>query len=58
MMEQVSGSYISGWNPVHSSVRSADGKSVEISEQQMKWLLEGLKIEQKTAFKESRKMYV
>ena len=39
-------------------VRSADGKSVEISEQQMKWLLEGLKMEQKTAFKESRKMYV
>lgn len=39
-------------------VRSADGKSVEISEQQMKWLLEGSKMEQKTAFKESRKMYV
>ena len=31
-------------------VKSADGKSVEISEQQMKWLLEGSKIEQKTAF--------
>ena len=29
-----------------------------ISEQQLKWLLEGLKMEQKTAFKESRKMYV
>lgn len=38
--------------------KSADEKSLEISEQQLKWLLEGLKMEQKTAFKESRKMYV
>ena len=38
--------------------KSADEKSLEISEQQLKWLLEGLKMEQKNAFKESRKMYV
>ena len=38
--------------------KSADEKSLEISEHQLKWLLEGLKMEQKTAFKESRKMYV
>lgn len=38
--------------------KSADEKSLEISEQQLKWLLEGLKMKQKTAFKESRKMYV
>ena len=38
--------------------KSADEKFLEISEQQLKWLLEGLKMEQKTAFKESRKMYV
>lgn len=38
--------------------KSADEKSLEISEQQLKWLLEGLKMEQKIAFKESRKMYV
>ena len=38
--------------------KSADEKFLEISEQQLKWLLEGLKMEQNTAFKESRKMYV
>lgn len=38
--------------------KSADEKFLEISEQQLKWLLEGLKMEQKPAFKESRKMYV
>ena len=38
--------------------KSADEKFLEISEQQLKWLLEGLNMEQKTAFKESRKMYV
>lgn len=38
--------------------KSADEKFLEISEQQLKWHLEGLKMEQKTAFKESRKMYV
>lgn len=38
--------------------KSADEKFLEISEQQLKWLLEGLEMEQKTAFKESRKMYV
>lgn len=38
--------------------KSADEKFLEISEQWLKWLLEGLKMEQKTAFKESRKMYV
>lgn len=38
--------------------KSADEKFLEISEQQLKWFLEGLKMEQKTAFKESRKMYV
>ena len=38
--------------------KSADEKSLEISEQQLKWLLERLKMGQKTAFKESRKMYV
>ena len=34
--------------------KSADEKSLEISEQQLKWLLEGLKMEQKTAFKEKK----
>ena len=38
--------------------KSADEKSLEISEQQLKWLIKEMKMEQKTAFKESRKMYV
>ena len=39
-------------------IKSADGKSVMITEQQLKWLLEGLKMEQKSAFKECRKDYL
>ena len=32
-----------------------DNNVIEISEQQLRWLLEGLKMEQKTAFKEVKK---
>ena len=39
-------------------IKSADGKSVMITEQQLKWSLEGLKMEQKSAFKECRKDYL
>lgn len=35
--------------------KSADEKFLEISEQQLKWLLEGLKMEQKTTFKKAEK---
>ncbi len=38
--------------------KSADNKSLEISEQQLKWLLEGLKMGQKTAFKKCEKEYL
>lgn len=37
---------------------TGDRKAVEITSQQVKWLLEGLKMEQKTAFKTEHPKYV
>lgn len=37
--------------------KSKDDKSIEISKQQLKWLLEGIKIEQKSAFKPQKNLY-
>ena len=37
---------------------SADGNVIQITHQQLNWLLEGLKMEQKTAFKEVHAKYV
>ena len=37
--------------------KTTDGKSLQITEQQLRWLLEGLKIEQKSAFKQSKNKY-
>ncbi len=38
--------------------KESDGKAVNITRQQLSWLLEGLKIEQKTAFKKASPKYV
>ena len=37
---------------------SADGNVIQITHQQLDWLLEGLKMEQKTAFREVHAKYV
>ena len=39
-------------------VKKADGSSVMISQQQLKWLLEGLTIYQEKAFKETKYKYI
>lgn len=39
-------------------VKSKDNKSIQISERQLNWLLDGLKIEQKTAFKIEEKQFL
>lgn len=38
--------------------KTEDGTAVQISEQQYRWLLEGLKMDQKTAFREIERKFV
>ncbi len=39
-------------------LKSQDGEALSITNQQLRWLLEGLSIDQKKAFKDSKPMYV
>lgn len=39
-------------------IRSEDNEAVMITDRQLRWLLEGLRIEQKTAFEKTEKPYI